>query len=264
MSTLPAGLRTPLVRVGSYFMVGHDQEAAGSSLGIKGGALYFRGRIGPLVGADSTRAAAVYRIFPQGLLDHVFRSTAQVDAATAATAYEQAAAHAAQRLLAPTYPDTPELDELPALVRAVLAVAELPEIDATTVTRIWRDRRWPAQDGPLGAYWALVLLRELRGSRHFQALDAAGLDTGAASWADPHVGPDVLARRGWRPEQITELERLAGAVPDLTARRDAVEEATDAALLADLQAVLTAEQIERLGELVVTAENSAAAAQGSG
>lgn len=251
-----------MVRVGSYFMVGQDQEAAASSLGIKGGALYFRGRIAPLVGADSARAAAAYRIFPEGLLDHVFTTTAEVDAATAATAYEQAAAHAAQRLLAPTYADTPELDELPGLVRAVLGVAELPDEDATVVTRIWRDRRWPAQDGPLGVYWALVLLRELRGSRHFQALDAAGLDTMAASHADPQVGPAVLARRGWRPEQITRIEQDAAAVRDLAARRNAAEDATDAALLADLQAVLAPEQITRLGELVVIAENSAAAQQG--
>jgi hypothetical protein len=86
-----------LVRVGSYFMVGQDQDAAAAPLGIKGGALYFRGRIAPLDGADSSRAAAVYRIFPQGLLDHVFRSTAAVDDATAATAYERVRSVAVRR-----------------------------------------------------------------------------------------------------------------------------------------------------------------------
>lgn len=241
-------------------MVGRDQDAAAAVLPvpIKGGALYFRGRIAPLGGADGARAAAVYRIFPQGLLEHVFRSTAPLDDAAAAAGYEQAAVHAAERLLAPGYPETPELDELPELVRAVLAVAELPEDDdATTVTRIWRDRRWPAQDGPRGAYWALVLLRELRGARHFQALDAAGLDTLAASQADPDVGAAVLARRGWRPEQIAEIERAAATVPDLAERRGAAEEATDAALLADLRTVLTAEQVERLGRLVGLAAEAA-------
>lgn len=250
-----------MVKVGSYFMIGSDQEAAGSPLGIKGGALYFRGRIAPVDGADSARAAAVYRIFPQGLLEHVFRSTAAVNARTAATAYEQAAAHAAQRLLAPRYPV--ELDELPALIRPVLATAELVDEDATALTRAWRDRRWPAQDGPLAAYWALVLLRELRGSRHFQVLDAADLDTMAAVFADPAVGVAVLAGHGWRPEQIAEVEQRAAAVPDLADRRRDAESATDAALLADLSAVLTPDQIERLGALVGLAADTAQAAASS-
>lgn len=245
----------PLKQIGSYFMIGQDQEAAGAVHGLKGGELYFRGRAAPIDGIDADRAAAVYRTFPKGLLQHVFSSTAAVDDASVATAYEQAAAHAAQRLLAPDYPA--ELDELPDLVRAVLGVAELREVDATAVLRSWRDRAWPAQDGPLGAYWALVLLRELRGARHFEALDEAGLDTLHAAVADPSGGPQVMAEQGWRSGQIAQIQQQTDARPDLAERRKVVEDATDAALLADLSAVLTDEQIERLGMLVQLADDTA-------
>lgn len=258
MTSLPAALRLPLVRVGGRFMIGQEMAAQAEARDLPRGALYFRGRVagigddGPV---DADTAARILRIFPTGMVRHVWQVTAGLSDEVAAAAYLRAA-----ESWAATHWGTvaDELADLPSLVEPVIENADLSTQDADLIAAHGRALPWPARSGTLGAVWALTLLRELRGARHFAALDAHGLDTRAALLADP-VGAARLQAHGWRPEQLAELQQVADAIPDLPERWAAVEQATDDAFARDLQ-VLSADRRDRLGALALLAEETAAAA----
>ncbi len=226
-----------LVRLGSVFMIGPEMAAAAEPLGVPGPYLYFRGRVSPVPGGDDAgHAAEVMRIFPVGMLRHVWAGTA------GATGFEQgyrtAAARVAERLLSGVAGE--DLTAVAEAADQVLTAADLTDIDATAVTRAWRALPRPV-DQPARAYWGLVMLRELRGSRHFMALDEVGLSASVAGLVDPHFGEAGLGRLGWRPEQIEQLRAGIPAGSDPQRRRESAVAATDKAFEADL-AMLTAGQ----------------------
>lgn len=257
MTCLPAALHLPLVRVGGRFMTGTEMAAQAEARNLPRGALYFRGRLagigdgGPI---DAATAARLLRIFPDGMIGYVWKVSAGLSEDDSAAGYRRAAEDWAAGHLGSV---ADELAELAGLVEPVIDDATLTDRDSDVIAAHWRSLPRPSRSGPLGAVWALTLLRELRGARHFAALDAEGLDTRAALLADP-VGAARLAAHGWRPEQIAELEELAAGIPDLSARWATVEQATDDALCEDLQ-VLTTDRRDRLAELVLLAEETAAA-----
>lgn len=188
------------------------------------------------------------------MIGYVWKVSAGLSDDEAAAGYRRAAERWAERHLDAV---ADELDELPSLVEPVVRNAVLTDGDADVIAAHWRSLPWPSRSGTFGAVWALTLLRELRGARHFAALDAAGLDTRAALLAD-EVGAARLQQHGWRPAQIAELEQIAAGIPDLRQRWAAVDQATDDAVCDDLQ-VLTTDRRDRLAELVLLAETAAAA-----
>lgn len=228
---------TALVKLGSVFMIGPEMATAAEPLGIPGPLLYFRGRVAPVPGCeDADRAAEVMRIFPVGMLRHVWKGTAGV--AGFEQGYRAAAARVAERLFSGVAGD--DLEQVAEAADQVLAAADLPDVDATAITRAWRDLPSPT-DQPARAYWALVMLRELRGSRHFLALDEVGLSASVSGLVDPAFGAAGFARLGWRPEQVEQLRAEVPTDQDQVALREAAIAATDAAFEADL-AVLTTDQ----------------------
>lgn len=240
-------------------MIGEEMAAQAAARDLPRGALYFRGRVAG-IGADgpvdADVATRILRIFPTGMVRHVWQVSAGLSDAEAEAGYLLAAEQWAARHLSPV---ADQLAELPELVDPVIENATLTTDDADLICVRLRALPWPARSGTLGAVWALTLLRELRGARHFAALDAEGLDTRAALLADP-VGAARLQAHGWRPEQIAELEQIAAAIPDLPESWGRVEQATDEAFRADLQ-VLSADEQDRLAALVQLAEDTAAAAR---
>lgn|GEM_PF-6612957 len=228
-------------------MVGADMAAAAEPLGVRAPFLYFRGRIAPVPGIkDSERAAEVYRIFPAGLLAKAWADTASLSALEAERGYLAAADHAARRLL-PDAAARQLVADLAPLARRVVDAAALPESDAFAVTAAWRRQPWPAPATALSAYWAVVLLRELRGSRHFAALDEIGLPAPQAGLVG--LGASGLRNLGWREEQLAQLSEEAPDLETLGALRAEAVRRTDAAFAADL-AVLSPPERDRLAVLV--------------
>ena len=236
-------------------MVGADMAAAAEPLGVRAPFLYFRGRIAPVLGVEhAEQAAAVYRIFPAGLLAKAWADTADLSAADAVRGYLTAADHAARRLL----PDAAARElvaDLAPLARRVVEAAALPDADAFAITSAWRAQPWPEPETALSSYWAVVLLRELRGSRHFAALDEVGLPTPFAGLVG--LGVPGLRNLGWREEQLAQLTEEAPDLETLGALRAEAVRRTNAAFAADL-AVLSPSERSRLAVLVGTVADLAA------
>ena len=118
--------------------------------------------------------------------------------------------------------------------------------------------RWPLVDGYLAcavpsdpvnrAYFYAVVLRELRGGVHTDAVKAEGLDPAAACQLD-RPGMDYFRMHGFSEEDLVE------PTAELTAKKAAAEEATNARM-AELFAPLSPAQ----RQAIVDGTNALAAA----
>jgi hypothetical protein len=237
--------RAALVDTGGRFMTAPEMDAAGHRVGLPGPVLYFRGRIGVLGEVTATVASAALGIFPPPVIQAVWQQTEALAAVVAVSAYMSACHEWGRHHLR-------DLSDAGALVAAAERIVDGADVSALLLIAAWRERP-RAEDLAARTAQAIMLLRELRGGLHFCALRTEGLEVPIAVLADPSGGPDRLRRTAWSAEAADALQARADAVPELHARWQRAEAATDAALARCAEALSPAER-GRLSNLLSGAE----------
>lgn len=240
--TAATTIGSPLGVVGAAFYFSPEAAARAGGIGLDVVSLYAAGRGAVLGDRTPEEVDGTFFFFKSGLIAGV------VEAARAqAGPAEILAAHlgSADDFAVATY------GTVDPTVLAAFDAAGSRVVDALPTGR------WPLVDGyraqPLpggisaSAYRRAVLLRELRGGVHRDAVEAEGLSAAVACQFDR--GDDYYRLHGFGDE-----DRVPGTPATLAARVGA-EQATDAAM-ADLLAVLDEQGVE---DLVAGAEQLAAA-----
>ena len=239
-TTAASTIAGPLGNLGAGFYFSPQSVARGEAIGLDVVSLYGAGRASVLGGVDPETADAIFYFFKPGMVAAVVtrgRSLASED--TIATAHLGAADDYAESTFADVDPTT-----LAAFTDAVDALA------ATVPSG-----SWPLFDGyrsapaattaAARAYRAAILLRELRGDVHTNAVKACGLAPATACQFDL----DNFALHGFSDDDIVELS------PEIEALKAGAEAATGAQM-ATLLTPLSQTQLKA----IVTGTNALTAA----
>jgi len=232
--TLAETTADPLGTVGMSFYFSPQATAIGESIELDVVTFYAAGRGGVLGDIDVVEVDETFYFFNPGMIAGMMskaRSTADRSAAVAAhlaaaDAYAQATFGGISSEVLESFADA-----------AAALISSLPE------------GAWPLVDGYLAcavpsdpvnrAYFYAVVLRELRGGVHTDAVKAAGVSAAAACQLDR--GGAYFGLHGYGDEHRVE------ETPQLVAARAAAEDATTAGM-AELFGVLTEDQRDALAD----------------
>ena len=223
-TTAASTVAGPLGNLAANFYFSPESTARGEAIGLDVISLYGAGRASMLGGVDAATADGIFYFFKPGMVTAVVergRSLASEDAIAAAhlgSADDYADAHLSGVDSATLNAFTDAVDAL---------VATIPS------------GSWPLFDGyraapaattdAARAYRAAILLRELRGGVHTDAVKACGLSAAAACQFDRDLG--YFQMHGFSDEDMVEH------TPEIDAQKAAAEAATTekmAALFAPL------------------------------
>ena len=240
--TAASTIAGPIGSLGGNFYFSPQAAARGEAIGLDVVSLYGAGRASVLGGVDPEAADEIFYFFKPGMVAAVVsrgRSLAGED--TIATAHLGAADDYAEA----TFAD----------VDSATLAAFTDAVDALAATV--PSGSWPLFDGyrsapaattaPARAYRAAILLRELRGGVHTDAVKACGLAPATACQFDR--GLDNFKLHGFSDDDIVEH------TPEIEAQKADAEAAT-AAQMAALFAPLSQTQLEA----IVAGTNALAAA----
>ena len=229
-TTAASTIAGPIGNLGANFYFSPQSVARGEAIGLDVVSLYGAGRASVLGGVDPETADAIFYFFKPGMVAAVVtrgRSLASED--TIAAAHLGAADDYAESTFADADPTT-----LAAFTDAVDGLA------ATVPSG-----SWPLFDGyrsapaattaAARAYRAAILLRELRGDVHTDAVKACGLAPAIACQFDL----DSFTLHGFSDDDIVELS------PEIEAQKAGAETATTAKMAA-LLAALSQTQLEAI------------------
>ncbi len=222
------GFSQDLIDLGAGFMSSGLMGQSDRDRGYPRGSTYMRGRLAALGDIDATQAVRTLGIFPTKNVAYVWRTTADWSPRDAMLTYQRIAGEWADSHLGDDIPG-----EVLDAVEKVLASANAPE---DTIFASWHD----AGDDQLSGdrqrfYWDVVQLRELRGLRHFQALEEQGLTPDVAVVLNERQEPTPFLKfAGYDEEASASLFTRAEAVENSKARWEAAEAATDEAFERDL------------------------------
>jgi hypothetical protein len=242
-TTAASTIAGPIGDLAGNFYLSKQAIARGEAIGLDVVSLYGAGRASVLGGVDPETADAIFYFFKPGMIAAVVtrgRSLASEDAI--ATAHLGSADDYAEATFAAV-----DLATLGAFTDAVGAlVATVPS------------GSWPLFDGyrsaptaPARAYRAAILLRELRGGVHTDAVKAAGLSPVTACQFNRNRDLDNFKRHGFSEEDMVEY------TPEIEAQKAAAEAATTAQMAA-LFGPLSQTQLEA----IVAGTNALVAALG--
>jgi hypothetical protein len=243
-TTAASTIAGPLGQVGANFYFSKQSTARGEAIGLDVVSLYGAGRASMLGGVDPDTADAVFYFFKPGMIAAVVtrgRSLASEDAIAAA--HLGAADDYADATFAAV--DTVTLGAFSDAVGAL--VATVPS------------GSWPLFDGyrsapapttaAAQAYRAAILLRELRGGVHTDAVKATGLSPATACQFDRDL--TYFKMHGFSQDDMVEF------TPAIEAQKAAAEAATTAQMTA-LFAPLSQTRLEA----IITGTNALVAALG--
>ena len=230
----------PLGDIGAGFYFSPQSLARGEALGLDVVALYGAGRAADL---DPMTADATFHFFKPGMIGAIVeRGRAGGNPKAVVEAH-----HAAADDYAETHFNAVDPATLTAFADAVSALAQTVPVGSWPLFDGYRDA--PVATTPAAkAYRAVILLRELRGGVHTDAVKAEGLDPAAACQLD-RPGMDYFRMHGFSEEDLVE------PTAELTAKKAAAEEATNARM-AELFAPLSPAQ----RQAIVDGTNALAAA----
>ena len=240
--TAAAAIGSPLGTVGAAFYFSPEAVARASTIGLDVVSLYAAGRGGVLGDRTPDEVDAVFFFFKSGMIAGVVESArAKADPAAIVEAHIGSAADFAVATFGSVDPAV-----LAAFADAgSRVVSELPS------------GRWPLVDGyravptpadpTARAYLVAVLLRELRGGIHREAVEAAGLTAAVSCQFDR--GDDYYRLHGYGDE-----DRVP-ETPEVLAARATAEDETDRMM----GQLLTAIDGTQAAELVAGAEAMLAA-----
>ncbi len=234
----------PIGDLGADFYFSPQAIARGEAIGLDVVSLYGAGRASMLGGVDPQTADAIFYFFKPGMVAAVVTRGRSLASETAiATAHLGAADDYAEATFADV--DSATLADFTDAVAAL--VATVPS------------GFWPLFDGyrsapaattaPARAYRAAILLRELRGGVHIDAVKACGLSPATACQFNRDLNNFKL--HGFSEDDMVEY------TPELEAQKAEAEEATTAQMAA-LFAPLSQTQLEA----IVAGTNALAAALG--
>ena len=224
--TTVATIAGPLGDMGAGFYFSPQSLARGEALGLDVVALYAAGRAADLY---PMTADATFHFFKPGMIGAVVeRGRAGGNPKAVVEAHHGAADDYAEAHFNAVDPAT-----LTAFADAVSALAHAVPVGSWPLFDGYRTA--PASATPAAkAYRAVILLRELRGGVHTDAVKAEGLDAPAACQLD-RPGMDFFRMHGFSEEDLVE------PTAELTAKKAAAEEATNARM-AELFATLSPAQ----------------------
>ncbi len=213
---LAARLAKPVGTLGAGFYFDPGTAAAAEELGLNVYEFYGLGRGGVLGAVDEDAVQGAFHFFHPRIITMLWTNArAKADPVAVAERYVAAAYAFADR----TFGAVP-LDLLEATSSAARAVVEDDELGRHALADGYR--RVPAPDDPVhGAYLGTILLRELRGGIHIDAVIAAGLTPAQACYLDDAA---IFALHGYRDEDAPVVSS------ELEAAKAIAEAATDAAM----------------------------------
>jgi len=220
----------PLGDMGAGFYFSPQSLARAEAVGLDVVALYGAGRAADL---DPQTADASFYFFKPGMIGAIVeRGRAGGNPKAVIEAHHAAADDYAEAHFSTVDPAT-----LTAFADAVSALTQTVPVGS-----------WPLFDGyraapgsatpAAKAYRAVILLRELRGGVHTDAVKAQGLETAAACQLD-RPGMDYFRMHGFSEEDLVE------PTAELTAKKAAAEETTNARM-AELYAALSPAQCQAI------------------
>lgn len=239
-TTAASTIAGPIGNLGAGFYFSPQSVARGEAIGLDVVSLYGAGRASVLGGVDAEAADAIFYFFKPGMVAAVVtrgRSLASED--TIAAAHLGAADDYAESTFADVDSTT-----LAAFTDAVDALAATVPSGSWPLFDGYRSAPAPTT-AAARAYRAAILLRELRGDVHTDAVKACGLAPAIACQFDL----DNFKLHGFSDDDIVELS------PEIEAQKADAEAATTAKMAA-LLAALSQTQLEA----IVTGTNALAAA----
>lgn len=222
----------PLGTVGAAFYFSPEAVARASTVGIDVVSLYAAGRGGVLGDRTPDEVDDVFFFFKSGMIAGVVESArAKADPAAIVDAHIGSAADFALATFGSVDPDVlVAFADAASQVVAGLPTGRWPLVDGYRVV--------PTPDDPTArAYLMAVILRELRGGVHRQAVEAAGLSAAVSCQFDR--GDDYYRLHGFGDE-----DRVAES-PEVLAARAWAEEETDRSM-AQLLSVIDGTQAAAL------------------
>jgi len=231
-TTAASTVAGPLGNLAANFYFSPQSTARGEAIGLDVISLYGAGRASILGGVDPQTADAVFYFFKPGMVAGVVergRSLAAEDAIAAAhlgAADDYADAHLAGV----------DAATLNAFTDAVNALAATVPSGSWPLFDGYRAAPTPTTDAAR-AYRAAILLRELRGGVHTDAVKACGLSPAAACQFDRDLG--YFQMHGFSDEDMVDH------TPEIDAQKAAAEEATTAQMAA-LFAALSPAQLDAI------------------
>ncbi|WP_235995857.1 SCO6745 family protein [Nonomuraea montanisoli] len=231
-------VKAPIGQYGGGFMVSREAKALCEKLGLGPRELYFRGRCGVLGECEADVVTSVAVFFPPAHVEESWNGGRKLPVEEAVELYA-GACHAWGRRKLGGHDGCARIAEL---LERVVARAPSP---GAPLFAGWRAVPLP-DDPPARAAQLMHVVRELRGGLHANAVIAAGMSPLEAMLARPHDGSpfghvtgEVMARFFQWPEPYPE------PTPELVARREAVENATDD-LMAPVFSVLNQDESDEL------------------
>jgi hypothetical protein len=205
----------PIQYVGmSFYFDPHTVERAGE-LGLHRYEFYGLGRGGVLGDVDSATVTEAFTFFHPAAVERFWGATQKADPAQTAEQYLQAAYEFADR----TFGAVPT-EVLARYAAAAHKVADGVEHGHHRLVDGYRQYAVP-DDPAHAAYLGAILMRELRGCVHIDAVAAAGLTAVQACYLSD---PDNFRRHGYGEADVPEV------TPDVQLRKAQAEEATSAAM----------------------------------
>ena len=231
-TTAASTIAGPLGNLAANFYFSPEATARGDAIGLDVISLYGAGRASMLGGVDPDTADGVFYFFKPGMVAGVVargRSLAAEDAIAAAhlgAADDYADAHLAGV----------DAATLNAFTDSVNALAATVPSGSSPLFDGYRAAPTPTTDAAR-AYRAAILLRELRGGVHTDAVKACGLSPAAACQFDRDLG--YFQMHGFSEEDMVEH------TPEIDAQKAAAEAATTAQMAA-LFAPLSPAQLDAI------------------
>lgn len=238
------GLSQDLIDLGAGFMSSGLMGQSDRDRGYPRGSTYMRGRLAALGDIDANQAARTLGIFPTKNVAYVWSTTADWSPRDAMLAYQRIAGEWADSHLS-------DDDSVRPALEALTSVVETADVPEDTIFASWREYGDDDLTGDLQRfYWGLVQLRELRGLRHFQALEEQGLTPDLAVILNERQEPGPFLRfAGYDEEASASLFTRAEGEANGKARWEAAEEATESAFEADLD-VLNEQERKLLADAI--------------
>lgn len=208
-----SALAEPIGTVGSYFYFTPATAARGEALGLQVLAFYALGRGGVLGDPEPEEVERVFWSFKPGVIAGLYGAAREVQPTSIAVPahLEAADAYAMQTFGAVPSSDLEALASLADAVCSSAPVGRWPLFDG------YRALGWP--DHPVArAYRAAIVLRELRGGVHIDAVTQAGLTPEEACYLDREGR--FFALHGFTDADIPEVDDA------VRARRIAAEDDT--------------------------------------
>jgi hypothetical protein len=204
--TRPTGKK--IASLGATFMMAPSTGAAGAEIGLAFLPYYALGRGGVLGDVDGQVVADAFYFFEPGLVkDSWDNGKAVKDPREVATHYAQACAAWGRENLS----DIAKLEEFCKLADRVAQAAEPPR--SSGLFAGWRDMALPDDAPGRAAIQLMLVLRELRGGAHVDAVRQVGLDPREAVAVN---SPHMYQLFGWIDE-----------MPDAEPLKDRVAQAED-------------------------------------